>query len=401
LEGGQVAVPTRLGRAIVLAVLACASPAAAELIPTLKLAAEERYDNAYLPKPSDVGQTTGIAGQMITKLSTQVGLDIKERTLNVHSFYAPDFFLQSGSGYSGVDHRGLIDLKNDFSHRFSLDGKVEIWRVSDPTVLPQIGIARTFSPLLYGAAQLAGAERLSPRTTLRAGYRFEGAKNYDPDPRFRSAGFAHVPFAELWYRLSQRSDIGVEYRFQYLTFENSASDANTVSALYRYRFSPETKFTLKVGPTYYQKLDSNPLDVSKSGWMPRLTFEFTHDIRGSEIGLALGHELAGAIGLTSGLWFEYVSVFTTQRLSKEFSVFGGATVYRNGPAASLYLDSFHSTDQTAEGYWLNGGLEWRLMRSASLNGIFTRISQVAGSAGIRASDLSRNIFAIRLVYTAL
>ena len=391
---------TRLGRVIVLGLLAYAPRAAAELIPTLKLAAEERYDDDPLLR----GKCQNC---LITKLSPQIGLDINEHRFTAHSYYAADIYTHSASSYSGVevDHRGLIDFKNLLSNVFSLEGRVEVWRVSDPTSLPRLGLATTLSPILYGAAQLAGAERLSARTTLRVGYRFEGAKIYEPDPFNRAVqrapGFAHVPFAELWYRLTPRTDVGAEYRYQYLNFDPLISQGNTISALYRYRISPETKLTLRAGPTYYQKLDDNPLDLSTTGWMPRLVLEMSHSARGSEIGFMLGHELAGAYGLTSGLWVEYATLFGSQRLSKDFSFFGNATAYRSGLAANRDLGTFRSTFRTAEGYWVNAGLEWRLMKDVALNGIFTRIQQVAGSTGVPAADLTRNIFAIRLVYTAL
>ncbi len=193
----------------------------------------------------------------------------------------------------------LIDFRDELSHRFALDSKLEVWRVSDPTSLPRGGLARTLSPILYGSGELAGSERLTRRTTLRVGYRFEGVKIYDPDPAFyKPPGYAHTPFAELWYRLTRRTDIGVEYRFQYLTFGTQSSDANSIAATYRYQISPDMKMTVKLGPTFYQKLESDPFDRSRTGWLPRFIFDLTRDAKGSRIGLLLAHELAGASGFT-------------------------------------------------------------------------------------------------------
>ncbi len=397
-----MAVPTRSGRFIVLGLLASAGTASAELIPTLKFAAEERYDDDLLLRQGNSAN----AGQVVTKLSPQIGLDVKERTLTLHSFYAADFFLHSASRYSGVDHRGSLDFKNAFSHVFALEGRTEIWRVSDPTSLPRVGLARTISPILYGWAELVGVQRLSARTTLRVGYRFEGTKVYErlvvpegstapPD-----AGLAHVPFAELWHRATRRSEIGVEYRFQYFTLGSQTSDANSVAALYRYRLSPETRLTVRAGPTYYQRLDHSPSNFTRTGWMPRFVFDLTHDSRVSRITAAIGHELTGASGLSSGLWAEYASLFGSHRLWKELSVFAGASLYRNGSAANVGIDSFSPARGIARGYWVNAGLEWRLTRDLALSGIFTRLTQL-GSQAVGVADLTRNVFAVRLVYTAL
>jgi hypothetical protein len=406
VKGRQVAVSTLSRRLIFVGLLAWAAEAGAELVPTLKLAVEERYDDDRLLQTNPGG-----GGQMVTKVSPIIGLDIKERTLVAHSLYAADLYLHSADGTTGVDHRAVVDLKDELSHRFAVDSKLEVWRVSDPTSLPRGGLARTRAPILYGSAEIAGSERLTRRTTLRVGYRFEGTKIYEPDPDFdpalnrtRPPGFAHAPFAELWYRSTRRSDIGVEYRFQYFSFGTQASDANSVAAMYRYRISPDVRLMLKVGPTYYQKL-SDPgacitasigCDPSRSGWMPRVIFDLTRDARGSRISFTLGHDLAGASGFTSGVWTEYASLYGTQKLFRDFSIVGGVSLYRNGPAANVALDSWSGNQ--AKGYWVTAGLEWQVMRELSLTGAFTRLSQLAGFG---VGELSRNVVALRLVYTAL
>ena len=390
-----MAVSTLSGRLIFVGLMVWAAEAGAEIVPTLKLAVEERYDDDRLLLTNPQGN----GGQMVTKVSPIIGLDVKERTFNAHSFYAADLYIHSADGSTGLDHRAMIDFRDELSHRFALDSKLEVWRVSDPTSLPRGGLARTLSPILYGSGELAGSERLTRRTTLRVGYRFEGVKIYDPDPAFyKPPGYAHTPFAELWYRLTRRTDIGVEYRFQYLTFGTQSSDANSIAATYRYQISPDMKMTVKLGPTFYQKLESDPFDRSRTGWLPRFIFDLTRDAKGSRIGLLLAHELAGASGFTSGVWTEYVSLYGGQKLFRDFSIVGGVSLYRNGPAAHVALDSW-SSSQIAKGYWVTAGLEWQVMREFSLTGAFTRLSQLATTGG--GGELSRNVVALRLVYTAL
>jgi len=397
-----VAVSTLSGRLIFVGLMAWAAKGGAEIVPTLKLAVEERYDDDRLLLTNPQGN----GGQMVTKVSPIIGLDVKERTFNAHSFYAADLYIHSANGTTGVDHRAMVDFKDELSHRFALDSKLEVWRVSDPTSLPRGGLARTLSPILYGSAEIAGSERLTRRTTLRMGYRFEGVKiyenDYQPDPLVpavsRPPGYAHTPFAELWYRATRRTDIGLEYRFQYLTFGAQSSDANSLAFAYRYRISPEFRLALKMGPTFYQKLSSaQTFDPSRTGWMPRFVFDLTRDVRGSRIGLTVAHELAGASGFTSGVWTEYASLYGGQKLFRDFSIVGGVSLYRNGPAANVALDQW-SGDQVAKGYWITAGLEWQVMRELSLTGAFTRLSQLKGFGG---GELSRNVVALRLVYTAL
>jgi len=180
LKGRQVAVSTLSGRLIFVGLMVWAAKAGAEIVPTLKLAVEERYDDDRLLLTNPQGN----GGQMVTKVSPIIGLDVKERTFNAHSFYAADLYIHSADGSTGLDHRAMIDFRDELSHRFALDSKLEVWRVSDPTSLPRGGLARTLSPILYGSGELAGSERLTRRTTLRVGYRFEGVKIYDPDPAF-------------------------------------------------------------------------------------------------------------------------------------------------------------------------------------------------------------------------
>lgn len=396
-----MAVSTLKGRLIFVGLMAWAARAGAELVPTLKLAVEERYDDDRLLLTRPDGST----GQMVTKLSPILGLDVKEPTLTAHTFYAADLYIHSADGKTGVDHRAVADFRDALSRRFALDGKLEFWRVSDPTSLPRGGLARTQSPILYGSAEVAGSERLTPRTTLRVGYRFEGVKIYellppttlDPNPEPRPPGYAHTPFAELWYRITRRTDIGLEYRFQYLSFGSQSSDANSLAATYRYLFSPDLKLTVKLGPTFYQKLDSDPADISRTGWLPRFLLDLSRDARGSRLGFTLAHELAGASGFTSGVWTEYASFYGTQKLFRDFSIVGAVALYRNGPAANVALDRW-AGDQIAKGYWVTGGLEWQLMREMTLTGTFTRIAQLQGLGG---GQLSRNVIGLRLVYTAL
>lgn len=376
--------------ALAVVILSTASArAGTAYLPTLKLAVEERYDSDFLVRrDSPLGN-----GQMITKLSPQVGLDVKDHTLNGTSFYAADIFIFHGSGLSGVDHRGAVELKHTPSRTTSVEGKLKIWRVSDPTSLPRLGLAREIAPVLFGTAELAVAAKLSARTTVRAGYLFEGLKIYETVSRRPS--FLNSPYLETWYRATQRTELGADYRFQYFTFEGASADSHSIAAAYRYHFSPHMKFTAKAGPGWLQ----DRADPSHTGWFPRVNLELVRTLEHFEGLLVIGHDLVGASGYSSVLWADYAALAGSYKASKQLSVFANGSYFRNGRGPNDGIGSFDYRSGTWQGYAVSGGLEWRLTRFFALQGFVGRLAQVAGPSS--AVDLSRNIVAVRLSITAL
>jgi hypothetical protein len=384
-------------RLITLAMLGCAGLVSAEteVLPTLRITAEQRYDDDLINRPIN-------GGQFMAKLSPQVGLDVKDHTTLLHSYYAADVFLRQGSALAGfcngqsqracIDHRGSFDLKQALSRIWTLQGEAQVWRVADPTSLLRVGLARQISPVFYGFAEVSGTARLDPRTTLRTGYRFEAAKVYDE--RNLPIGLTNSPFAELWHRVSRQTDLGLEYRFQYFSFGSATADSNALSAGYRYQLARHTKFTAKAGPIFYRAHGTS----ARSGFAPRVLLDLTqqasHRLTGS---ISVGHDLIGAAGLFTAYWAEWAMLTGSYRLGKHTSVFGWGSLYRNGPAPNDKLFPIARSD-TARGYGAGGGLEWLIDRKLSVQATFTRYIQVAGTD---FGGLERNIGAVRLIYTAL
>ncbi len=384
---------TRIGKLVAIGAVACAWSAGAEteLGPTLKISAEERYDTDLLIRQDNPVGT----GQLITKLSPQIGLDVKDHTLTGTSFYAGDVYLRHGSGVAGVDHRGAIELKKAVSRTTRFEARLKIWRVSDPTSSPRLGLAREIAPILFSTGELVGAVRLSPRALVRAGYLFEGVKVYEAD---RSApAFLNSPYLEVWYRTTPRSEVGAEYRFQYFSLGNSSADSNGVATAYRYHFTRQMKLTAKAGPTWFH----DHTDPSHSGWVPRANLELMRQVEHFEAALVLGHDLTGATGFTSALWADYAALTGAYKVLKELSVFGAASYFRNGRAPNDGIGTFNyqAVNGAAQGYAAGGGVEWRVAQHVALQGALNRIAQVAGPAG--GVDLSRNLAAVRVVITAL
>lgn len=395
----------RIKGAIGLCVLAWAASAQAEahLIPTLKIGAEERYDSDVSLKGTDAQGP----GALITKLTPQIGLDVKDHTLTATTFYAADVYFrqaagssvpgQRGSGTLDFNHRGAIELKKATSRTTRIEAKFRIWRVSDPTALPRLGLARELDPILFGTAELIGEVRLTPRTTLRLGYLFEGVRVSNepdrPDPAFLNA-----PYAEVWYRATRRSDVGAEYRFQYFTLGGGASaDSQGAALAYRYHFSRHARLTARAGPVWYQDRTNR----ANSGWLPRAIVEFVRDLEHFAVAMVVGHDLTGVSGFSSAFWADYAALTASYRAAKDVSVFAGASYFRNGLAPNDGIDSFRplAVHGSWQGYFVGGGVEWRPTRYLAVQGSLNRIDQVAGPTG--GVDLSRNIAAVRVVLTAL
>ncbi len=369
---------------------AAAAWAGVDVEPRLRLAAEERYDDDVLVR------TAAGTGQLMTKISPQAGLDLADETLTFKSFYALDLLVHHGSGTTGLDHRGGLDVKKLLTRTLELDAKAQVWRVSDPTSLPRLGLARTYAPILYGKASLAAKKDLSERWQGTLGYRFEGAQVYEAD---RLPGFAHAPYAQTWFKASRRTELGLEYRYQLFTYGPERSNAHGAFAGYRYQLTRQTTFTAQAGPVFYVA------DDGTQGLLPRVSLELGHEAGRLELGAALGHDLVGASGFTSAVWADFASLVAGYHFSQALRAFGAASYYRNGKAPNTgvipgQVDAVTGLPTTTQGYALGLGLEWRFLRQASLQGSFDRIAQV-GAVDAAGLALTRNIAAVRLIVEAL
>jgi hypothetical protein len=360
--------------------------AGVDLQPTLRLFAEERYDDDVLLR-TEAGSA---GGQLMTKLSPQAGVEVRDHTLTLKSWYAADFIFRHGSGNSSLDHRGSLNVKKMFTERLSMDADLRVWRVSDPTSLPRLGMARTLSPILYGRAELAGNYRITPRWTGRVGYRFEGARIFEEGS---TGGVMHSPYVEGLYRLSRRTDVGARYRLQYFGFGQESADSNAVLAEFRHRFSHVTTLTARGGPAYYRSRVNGA-----TGLVPVVNVELERVHEQLELGLVLGHDLVGASGFASALWADYASFIGGYRFQPRLRAFWAASVYRNGAPPNV---GAFGVGPSASGYALGGGVEWRINQMVSVQGTFDRLSQFGGPVDAAGAQLSRNIVAGRLTIQAL
>ena len=368
-------------------ILAGAARGETQLLPSLKIAAEERYDDADLLRTAD-GQ-----GQLITKISPQVGASLEDETLKSTAWYSPDLLLHTADNRLTVDHRGFLEANKRLTRHTEAKGKAQVWRVSDPTSLPRLGLARTLSPILYGKLDLSTHTAFTERLDGAVGYRFEGAQVYEPG---RAPGYYHAPFAESFYALSRRTAVGAEYRFQYFTLGADAAHANGAFAAYRYRLTRLSNLVAKAGPIYFQN-HGNP---DEAGWLPKATLELNREGESLELFFTVGQDLVGASGFTSALWADFASVVASYKFISPFRAFAAANYFRNGRAPSVGLSPFGPpSPTTAQGYAVGGGVEWRASRHVSVLGTFDRFAQV-GAQQVDV-DVTRNIAAVRLVVTAL
>jgi len=378
--------------------------------PSLTVTAEERYDTDLRLR------VTGGGGQLMSKLTPRLGLELKDPTLTLGTWYAADALFRHGSGSLSVDHRGGLDLKKRLSRNLTLDSAVRVFRTTDPTSLPRQGLGATFDPILYGRASVGVGGRVSKRLNMRAAYGFEAARVYPADVgagvgvglegRSARGDFVHAPTLEAWYGLSRRLRLGAEYRYQGFQLASGFDQAHTPSAALRYHLTRWVTFTARGGPVFYRPKAG---EGAGQGTIPRVQLELTREVEHASFGLVVGHDLVGASGFDRTLWADYASAMFSRAFSDELSVFGAASFFRNGRAPNEGLFSFSARDGVSQGYAVGGGVEYRLNRHFALQGTVDRIDQVGGpqapAAGPGAGptevvDLSRNVAAVRAVFTA-
>ena len=374
-----------MGRMCKLAVagalaFAASAGAAVKLTPALRLGLEERYDHDHLLPVSPIGD-----GILMTKLTPEGGLSLESRTLNSTVHYAAALIVRHGGGSTTLDHRGELTLHHQPSRRSQIDLLVRLWRVSDPTSLPRIGLAWTPSPVFYGEGDLSGSLRLLPRWTGRVGYRFESTYFLVGE---KHLGLMHAPFAEAWYAASRRAELGLGYRFQYFVFEGQPARAHTAFARYRYRLSRLATLNVRGGPVWFDQVD-------RGGVLPAISLDLEWAGERLNLAFAVGHDLAGASGLTAALWADHARVLASWRASAQVQLQGGAMAYRNGLAPAEGFNPLGG-GASAFGYAVGAAVEWRPSRSLSGRLSVDRVSQI-GSAGMGVPPLSHNIVSARVL----
>ncbi|WP_244172279.1 hypothetical protein [Myxococcus virescens] len=361
-----------------------AAQAATVWEPRLRLTAEERFDD-------DLRLGGGGAGQLMTKVTPRLGLEAKDARLTLDSFYAADLLMRHGSGRTTLDHRGGLEARHQVTRRLRLDTAIRVFRVTDPSSLPRDGLARSTLPTFFTQATLGVTNRVAERLDVRAGYRFEAVRIIDVGQR---AGYAHTPSIEGWYRATRRLSLGLEYRYQGFLYEGALSQSHGAALGLRYRLTRPTTFTVRAGPVRYLA----PVG-QQGGWVPRVNVELQREGEMFDVGVSMGHDLVGANGFTNALWADYASVMLARRFTQKFSLFGAASFFRNGQAPSLDWAVFRGAPRVSQGYAVSGGVEYRMDRRLSAQGAVDRIAQVGLADSASAVDLTRNVFAVRLVVT--
>lgn len=373
--------------------LASGAQAALLLLPTLRLSAEERYDDDRLLTVEEGGG----AGQLMTKVSPEAGLTLRDPTLELQALYAVDLMLRHGSGNQSLDHRGRLSLDKALSRRMQLRGSLGLWRVEDPTSLPRLGMGRTLSPMFYADAEVGGRYRLTRRWNLDLNYGFEAARILEAAPGGEGDngfGFVHEPSAGAWYAATSRTLVGTTYRFQAFQFGGNLAQAHGAFAGLRHRLTRQLTFAAHAGPVFF----TDPSRRASSGFLPRVALELNRDGRSFDWTLVMGHDLVGANGFDTALWADYASAIGTWAITHEVNLFSVASWFRNGRAPNQGVLEFDTTD-SSNGYALGAGVEWKFNKQLRLQGSLDRIAQVR--VGGEDGGLARNIASLRLVFTAL
>jgi hypothetical protein len=376
-----------------LVLLVCLSTAGSALAewdvdPRFKVGFEERFDDDALFLPE-----LGAGGQLMSKLTPQVGFGAQTHTFDSEGFYAADFMLRHGSGRFTLDHRGGLNLKKAMSDRAFMDGRVNLWRVSDPTSLPRLGVARTLTPILYGRGEAGGTYLITERLSSRFSYAFEGAQVLETG---RPPAFVHTPMLENWYRSTRRTDLGLAYRFQYFAFGADTAFGHGAFAGLRHRLTRQTTLTVQAGPVYFQRYDR-----STSGFLPKVTAEIGRDGEQFDLALVAGHDLVGASGFSSAVWADFASLLASYDFTGQFRMYSAASYFRNGQVPNVGLLPWSAEANSAvQGYAVGVGAEWRVTRSFSMQLSADRLAQLSGTVGPDETEFARNIVSLRLVLTA-
>lgn len=359
--------------------------AATVLDPSLRLTAEERYDDDLRLNDGLVG------GQFMSKVTPRLGLDAKSERLTLGGFYAADLLVRHGSGKVSLDHRAGLAVQHLLSRRLRVDFTGQFYRVTDPTSLPRQGLAHSTSPALYGQGRLALADRLTERLDARVSYNFEAARVFEEG---RAAGYAHTPSVELMYRGTRRLTLGLEYRYQGFVFGNEYADAHGAFGSLRYRLTRLTTLTVRGGPVFFRQ----QAEVGPSGVLPRAAVELMREGPKTDWGFVVGHDLVGASGFTNVVWADYASLMVTHRFTHQLQAHGAASYFRNGRAPDFDFFQARSAG-LAQGYAVGAALDYQWTRSVMVQGSLDRVAQV-GAVGPEAVDLTRNVAAVRFIYSA-
>ena len=364
--------------------LAPAAHAATIVEPRARVSLEERYDDDFRLNPGQNG------GQMMTKVSPRIGLDAKDESLKLESFYATDFLARHGSGQMSFDHRGGFKLDKYLSRTLKVESTGSIFRVTDPTSLPRESVARSTQPVLYGTGKLYVSDKLSHQVEMGAGYSFEGVRELVPGS---TAGFVHTPFLEAWLHTSRRLSLGAEYRYQVFLFGANMDQAHGVFAALRYRLTRQTTATVRAGPVAYYGQNG------VQGVMPRVKIEVLHETVPLDLGFIAGHDLVGASGFAAAVWADYAGLTFNQRFSQRLSLYGAASFFRNGQAPNVDVLQLTPGASVSQGYALSAGLEFKLTRSVSMQAAVDRIAQVGMGEVAAGVNLTRNVGAVRFHMT--
>lgn len=386
---------------LAVAAVAGTSPAAlgATVVePRLRLSFEERYDDDFRLNPvvapdAPAGGALGTTptGQLMSKISPRLGLDVKDRALKLESFYAADLLMRHGSGQVTLDHRAAFTLRKTLSRRLRVDASAGIFRVTDPRSLPRESVARTNQPVLYGTGKLSLTQRMSRRVDVSAGYAFEGVRVLTLEG---VPGFVHTPYLETWLRTAPRLWLGAEYRYQAFLFGDKMDQAHGVFGALRYRLTRNTTATVRGGPVSYFGQDGT------RGYLPRVKFELLHERATFDTGFAFGHDLVGASGFATTVWADYASLTFNKHFSQRLRMFGAASFFRNGKAPGEDAFRLNVGPNVSQGYAFSAGFEFQVNRYLSMQAAVDRIAQVGMVETAADVNLSRNVAAVRLHMTA-
>ncbi len=324
----------------------------------------------------------GGGADVVGVISPEIGYHLDGPRLDASLRGDADLYRYQGvAPQNNANYRSYLDLKWNASRAVEVTAAGTLQWITDPLSLDRLGVPRTTSPVLFGAATVEGDDRFAEHWTARLGYQYQIAHFLDPA---LVDGTVHQPWMEAARQFGPEDEVALRWRSQFfLRIETPNGSSQTPSLGWKHRFSHTLRLELDAGPMYY-------IPPAGSGdWTPYAIGGLVLTLAHGEIELRGGRDLVGATGFGVALWADYVEAGWIGHISRRWSGRLGGTYFVNGlaPAQPAALS----------GYGAEGAIDYQLARDWQLEFVADRIGQT-GAPETSPLSLSLDVAAFRASY---
>lgn len=310
----------RIGKAVVVAALLRAAPAAAGTVmePIARLSLEGGYDTNPL--------YDGRSADNVGRVSPDVGLRLHAPLWDLRTTYGGELVYYERLAPGGTwNHRGALSLAARPTRRTGLAADLRVSQAFDPAALAQAGVFRTGR---QRALVVGGRARIDWRADeLRA----VAATFSERTVSFAdgTGGAMHAPGVEALQFFQRRLWLGAAYGFGvFQSFDRAAPDAVSYShaARLRARWRAERHVSLEAwaGPALW-------LPKGSAAVVPEAFVELLVATRGLDLRASAGHALGIGATAQPGL-VDSLEVGGERRFGRDWFLRGDGGLWRSGAA---------------------------------------------------------------------